>query len=87
MLPYELQNIILSYKNQLEGDLVYIQYHLTSGREVYRINWESDRLIPIMAILMTRYLYPMYEEYPVTRVQRGLYKGAILYYKVLLGGL
>jgi hypothetical protein len=87
MLPYELQNIILSYKNQLEGDLVYIQYHLTSGREVYRINWESDRLIPIMAILMTRYLYPMYESCPVTRVQRGLYKGAILHYKALLGGL
>ena len=87
MLPYELQNIILSYKNQLEGDLVYVQYHLTRGVEMYYINWDSDRLVPIMAILMTRYLYPMYEACPVTHVQRGLYRGAILYYKALLRGL
>lgn len=84
MLPYELQNIILSYKNQLDGDLVYVQYHLTRGVEVYRINWDSDRLIAIVAVLMARFLYPRYVECPVTRVQRGLYKAALLHYKNLI---
>ena len=84
MLPYEIQNIILSYKNQLDGELVYVQYHLTRGVEVYRINWESDRLIAIIAVLMARFLYPRYLECPSTRVQKGLYKSAIQHYKNLM---
>lgn len=84
MLPYEIQNIILSYKNQLDGELVYVQYHLTRGVEVYRINWDSDRLVAIIAVLMARFLYPRYVECPSTSVQRGLYKAALLHYKNLI---
>ena len=83
-LPYEIINLILGYKAELDDDLVYVEYHLRTGQEKYRINFTSGFLMRLRALLMTRFIYPLYHTCPTCRLHRSLYESAISYYHLLL---
>lgn len=81
-LPCEIMNLILGYKAQLDDEVVYRQYHIGSGREHYRIHFQSERLLHLRAVLMTRAAYPLYG--PIDDLHRQLYHHAVAYYYLTL---
>jgi hypothetical protein len=60
ILPIELVNKILKYKAELDNDVLIIQYKYGTNEEYYKINSSSSSLIKIEAIIIMKYLYPVY---------------------------
>ena len=69
-LPIELVNKILEYKAEMNNELIMIQYKYGTNDEYYKINKSSSLLIQIEAIVIMKYLYPVYLS-PLTIIKKN----------------
>ena len=84
LLPIDIINKILQYKSELNNDMLVLQYD-DKNKEKYIINWYSNCLINISALLIIKRYYPLTNPANITNTNnRYLYKGAKDHYKHLL---
>ena len=58
-LPIDIINVILTYVAELKNEVVYIEYD-ANEREMYKINFFSNKLWEIQAIYSMKRFYPIH---------------------------
>lgn len=80
-LPIELVNKILEYKAEMNNELIMVQYKQRTNEEYYKINQSSSSLIQIEAIVIMKYLYPVYlSPLSIIKKNKHLYEGGKAHY-------
>jgi hypothetical protein len=69
-LPYEILNIILSFS---EDGLIRTRYHQEFGWMIHYIQWESNFIFELEALLLVRRLFPMYWYYNAHSDEKHIY--------------
>ena len=59
MIPIEIVNKILIYTGELNNNIIITQYNPFTNKEYYKINFHSNSLWKINAVLTMKQLYPI----------------------------
>jgi hypothetical protein len=59
MIPIEIVNKIFVYICELNNNVIITQYHVINNKEYYKINFNSNLLYKIKAVLVMKQLYPI----------------------------
>jgi len=81
MIPIEIVNKILLYVGELNNNVVITQYHITSRKEYYKINFDSNLLWRIKANIRMKQLYPIYNGAFNKKESIELYRFGVLHYQ------
>jgi len=79
-IPIDIVNIILVYVSELNNYIIITQYHSTTNKEYYKINFYSDLLWNIKSTIIMKKLYPFYIIYFCKKYDIDLYKYVKAYY-------
>ena len=82
--PTEIINKILTYIGELNNNVLITQYSPISNKEFYKINKHSDLLYNINALILTKRLYPLYDNPGSIMIHKEMYKYACCHYKKIL---
>ena len=80
-LPYEILNTSLSFS---EDGIVQSHYHLRYGRMVHRVDWKSELIMDLEAMIIVRRLFPLYWYYTATADEKYIYFYLKDYFKSFL---
>ena len=83
-LPIEIINNILIYVGELNNEILIKQYCIISKKIYYKLNMFSDFLWNIKSLLVTRRLYPLYDNPLSIMKHKCLYRWAKNHYEKLL---
>ena len=81
MIPIEIVNKILVFVGELNNAVVITQYHLSTNKECYKINFNSDLLWKIKASILMKRFYPMRDGDFNNKDDIALYTSAIPHYE------
>jgi hypothetical protein len=81
MFPIEIVNKILIYVGELNNDVIITQYTMTTNKEYYKINFNSNLLWRIKSVFIVKRLYPVYSGDFFKRKTIELYKSGVLHYE------
>ena len=82
-LPIDIINKILIYINELNNDILILQYDNNHNIH-YKINFESDLLWNIKSIITMKRIYPLGNHNITSYNNRNLYKDGKAHYENLL---
>ena len=81
MIPIEIVNKILMFVSELNNNTVITQYNPFTNKEYYKINFYSDSLWKIKALLKMKRMYPIHSDFFSNKGNIELYKSGIAHYE------
>jgi hypothetical protein len=81
MLPIEMINKIFVTICELNNNVIITQYHVITNKKYYKINFNSDLLWRIHAVLRMKQLYPLLNSDFTNKGNIDLYKWGAEHYE------
>ena len=81
MIPIEIVNKILVYRGEINNNIIITQYNPFTNKEYYQINFHSDLVWKIKAVLMMKIIYPIHDCFFSNKNNMKLYKNGIAHYE------
>jgi len=81
MLPIEMINKIFVTICEVNNNVIITQYHPTTNKKYYKINFNSDLLWKIKAVLVMKQLYPLLNSDFTNKGNIDLYKWGAEHYE------
>lgn len=81
MLPIEIINKIFVTICELNNNVIITQYHVITNKKYYKINFNSDLLWRIHAVLRMKQLYPLLNSDFTNKGNIDLYKWGTEHYE------